>query len=188
MSGRAIVDGAVVTMGGDVYFTNRIHDGFAVVDTGAPGVEVKHQNNLVGVSDSNGKLLVPSLAAYHANKISIDPRNLPIDAEVDKTSVRATPAHRSGIYVDFQVKTSVAAAIVILHGSDGRSIPTGSEVFLNGDTAAKALGYDGQVYLNDLKAINAVSVSMRNGGNCTAKFNYTPEPGTQTVIGPIVCH
>lgn len=187
-TGRVQADGAVVAMGGNIYFANRIDDGFAVVDTGAPGIIVKQQNNVIGESNSAGKILVPNLTSYHANKISIDPRNLPVDAEVDKTSIRATPAYRSGVSVDFQVKTSVAAALVTLHGSDGKAIAAGAEAFLNGDSAAKTLGYDGQVYLNDLKPTNTVTVSGAKGQACTAKFSYTPQPGTQSVIGPVVCH
>ncbi len=186
-SGRVLVEGAVVAMGGRAYLTNRVDDGFAVVDTGAPGVTVKHQNNVVGRTGSDGRILVPGLQSYQNNRISIDPSNLPVDAEVDKTSIQATPAFRSGVAVDFQVRTSVAAAIVILHGADGKPLKPGTEVRLNGADAPKTLGYDGQAYLNDLKPANAVTVTDERGQVCNAQFKYVPQPGTQSVVGPVVC-
>ena len=187
LTGRFQADGAIIAMGGNVYLSNRIDDSFAVVSAGAPGLKVLHENRAIGETDEDGMLLVPNLRSHHANKITIDTANLPIDAEVDRTSQRATPAFRSGVYVDFAVKTEVQAAIVILKGTDGAFIPAGSEVKLAGDEGPHVVGYDGQVYLNKLAKDNSVSVKIATGGTCNAAFAYALARGQQTVIGPVTC-
>ncbi len=187
VSGRVQADGAIVAMGGGVFFSNRIDDSFGVVSAGAPGVTITHQNIRVGETNADGKLLLPGLRSYHANKISVDASNLPIDAEIDKTVIVATPAFRSGVYIDFDVKTSVAAALVILKMGDGHFVPAGAEATLGSSTSAKIVGYDGQVYLNDLGAQNKVSVKHPDGTACHVTFPYQHAAGQQSVVGPLVC-
>ena len=85
-TGAVELRGSIVTMGGDVFLSNWIDDAFGVVATGAPGVGVLYENQPVGMTDSKGMLLVPALRSYGKNNIAIDPRNLPVDAEVEGTS------------------------------------------------------------------------------------------------------
>jgi outer membrane usher protein len=74
--GEAQVDGAIATMGGGVFFSNRIDDSFAVVDTGTPGVPVLYENRPVGETNSSGKLLVPNLRAPTAKiRFLLTPRD-----------------------------------------------------------------------------------------------------------------
>ena len=77
--------GSVIGMGGDVFFSDWVNDAFAVVSAGAPGVEVSYENRPVGYTDAQGMLLVPTLRAYQKNTISIDPANLPANAELAST-------------------------------------------------------------------------------------------------------
>ena len=64
LTGRFQADGAVVAMGGNVYFANRIDDSFGVVSAGTAGVKVTQDNRIVGETDENGKLLVPNLRSH----------------------------------------------------------------------------------------------------------------------------
>jgi outer membrane usher protein len=187
MLGRVQVDGAVVAMGNTVYFANRIDDGFGVVSTGAPGVKVTQEGMFVGTTDEDGKLLVPNLRSHSTNRIGIDATNLPVDAEVEQTSQRVTPAFRSGVYVDFAVKTSVPAAIVSFTKSDGTFVQAGSELTLAGDPTPYLVGYDGQVFIKKLGDQNKVTIKFAEGGTCNAAFNYKLKRGEQSVIGPVTC-
>lgn len=94
------LDGAVVAAGGGVFLSRRINDSFAVVDAGAPGVEVRAENRPVGQTGRGGKLLVPDLRAYEPNRLSIDPTNLPVDAVVSSThqTIRPAPASYSSAF------------------------------------------------------------------------------------------
>ena len=53
--------GALVLMDGVVTPSRRINDSFALVSTGAPDVDVLHENRKLGKTDSSGHLLVPDL-------------------------------------------------------------------------------------------------------------------------------
>ena len=115
--------GSIATMGGGVFLSNWIDDGFAVVKTGASGMEVRHDNRAVGVTDARGMLLVPTLRSYQKNKITIDPSNLPVDAEIAQhaRSGRAgRPGRRDGQFQRAQ-RHDVRAGDVHPSGRRGHS-------------------------------------------------------------------
>lgn len=182
----AEVEGAVAILGGDIYTSNRIDDAFAVVDAHAPGIKVQRENNTIGVTNGDGKILVPSLNAYHKNKISIDPLDLPLDAEAESTVNYVAPAFRSGVYIDFDVKKSKPGAVVILKDAGGKFIPAGSEVHLEGSEETFAVGYEGQTFVQGLGAVNTLRVD--NGGAlCTVRFSFEMKGAIQPTIGPEIC-
>ena len=184
-AGTLAAEGAIVAAGGDVFFANRIDDAFAIVDAGAPGVEVMHENRPAAITDWSGKAIVPSLNAYQPNKISIDPTNLPLDASIATTQDVLVPANRSGVFADFGIRTGVHSAIVILDGPNGQPLQAG----LRGKTASGksfAVGYDGRAFIEGLEAQNTVTVALASG-ECRAEFAYAPRGNNQVLIGPVVC-
>jgi outer membrane usher protein len=185
--GEAQVDGAVATMGGGVFVSNRIDDSFAVVDAGTPGVPVLYENRPVGETNSSGKLLVPNLRAYGKNTISIDPKGLGVNDEIETTEEVVAPADRSGVLVSFKTKTNVQAAVVILVGANGRPLAVGSKGKRDGGGDADfVVGYDGRAFVKDLKGANSVTVSLEKG-ECHASFDYAAVSDRQVMIGPVSC-
>jgi outer membrane usher protein len=182
----AQVDGAVATMGGGVFASNRIDDSFAVVDAGTPGVPVLYENRPVGETNGSGKLLVPNLRAYGKNKISIDPKGLGVNDEIETVEDVVAPADRSGVLVSFKTKTDVQAAVVILVGNNGKPLAVGSRGKLDGSDADFVVGYDGRAFVKDLKDANSVTVSLEKG-ECHATFDYTAAADRQVSIGPVSC-
>jgi outer membrane usher protein len=163
-AGTLSAEGAVVSAGGDVFFSNRIDDAFAIVDAGAPGVPVFHENRPAAI---------------------IDPINLPLDASIASTQDVIVPADRSCVFADFGIRTGVASAIVILVSPEGRPLQAG----LRGKTASGqnfAVGYDGRAFIEGLETQNRVTVALSNS-ECHAEFSYLPQGKGQTVVGPVVC-
>lgn len=184
-SGTAQIDGAIVAAGGGVFMTNLIDDAFAVVDAGAPNVDVLSENRVVAQTSSAGLAIVPTLRAYQSNKISIDPRNLPVNASIDTTQEVLKPSDRAGVVVDFGIKTDTRSAIVILHDRDGRPLQAG----LRGSSGTGKeffVGHEGRAYIVDLASSNIVTV-RRADGECKAAFDYAPRGDAQIVIGPVTC-
>lgn len=179
------VAGAIATMGGDVFLSNRIDDAFAVVDAGAPGVAVSYENRPAGTSDSQGKVLVPTLRSYQKNKISIDPTNLPVDAEIESTEAMVTPAALGGTLVPFKVHSDISAALVVFVRADGSLVAAGSTARVDGG-AESIVGYDGEAFIKHLAASNRVTIDFGDG-ICHATFAFTPSPGDQVRIGPVTC-
>ena len=183
----ASADGALVYAGGGVFATNRIHDAFAVVDVGAPDVEVRYQNRSVGVTDKWGRILVPDLRSFEANEISIDPTNLPVDADVPTTKEVVVPANGAGVVVGFGVSQEHNTALVAFVGSNGKPIKTGSILRLEGADDEFVIGYDGEAFVRNLAARNIATIELADRTTCHAEFEYAPERGTQVKINGVVC-
>jgi outer membrane usher protein len=173
-------------MGGGIFLSNRINDSFAVVDAGAAGVDVLYENRPAGTTNAQGKLLIPTLRSYQNNKIAIDPRGLPVDADAPVTQNVVAPADRSGVVVAFGVKTEVSAAVVILADKGGKFLAPGSTGRLESANEDFLIGYDGRAYIKGLGATNTV-VIRGDAGDCRASFPFTPQKNSQVVIGPVVC-
>jgi outer membrane usher protein len=186
VSASVQAQGSVVAMSGGVFLANRIDDAFAVVNVGAPEVGVLYENRPVGKTDANGQILIPDLRSYQANKVAIDARDLPVDADAPVTQNIAVPADRSGIRVDFGVVTEVKAAVVVLNGKDGKFIAPGLHGRLESGGEAFIVGYDGRAYIKGLDAKNTVVVDL-GASECRASFPFASQKNTQVVIGPVVC-
>lgn len=181
----AEVEGAVATMGGGVFFANRIDDAFAVVETGVPNVEVFHENRPAGVTDSSGRALIPGLRSYQRNKIAIDTSKLPVDADVSTTEGYVTPGERSGVRLDFAVRTNIHPAIVVFKGADGKPLPAGARGQIEGGESFM-VGYDGRAYIKSLNAQNSATITMVDR-ECRATFGYEERPDEQVVISDVIC-
>lgn len=186
-SATARVDGAIAVAGGGVFATNRIDDAFAVVDVGAPGVEVQQQNRPAGKTNSSGRILVPNLNSYEPNTVSIDPKNLPVDADVPATKEIVVPADRSGVVVKFGVSEAPQAALITIRDKNGVPLRAGLSGTLRGSSEDFVIGYDGQAYIRGLHARNAIDVSLEDGTKCNAEFAYKPQRGEQVVIDDVRC-
>lgn len=183
----AEAEGAVVFAGRDVFLSPRINDAFAVVDAGAPDVEVEYENRPVGRTNRRGKLLLPDLRSYEENRISIDPTNLPVDASVGETADVAVPADRSGAVVKFDVETHAQAALVVLRDETGAFVETGSSGTLEGGSEEFVVGYDGQAYISGLGKQNRIVVEQPSRGRCEADFSFQARSGEQVSIPDTVC-
>jgi outer membrane usher protein len=186
VGGSAQLDGSIAAMGNGLFLGNRIRDSFAVVDAGVPGVAVSQNNRPVGVTGLWGKLLVPDLRSYQANRIGIDPSGLPTNAEAEATQRTIVPANHGGVYVDFGVKKDVKAAVVVLTRKDGTFLPPGSKGRLTDSEESFVVGYDGQAYIKHLSASNVI-VAEDGEAECRAAFRYSPAAGKRVTIGPIPC-
>lgn len=191
-SGSAQLSGAIVAAGGGLFLSNRIDDSFAIVNAGAPDIDVMHDNRVVARTNASGKALAPNLRSYQPNRISIDPRNLPVNAVIESTLDVIAPPDRAGVVVDFGVKTTTHSAIVVLTDEAGAPLPVGSSgaihAGLRGSAPAASftVGYDGRAFIANLAMDNIVVVT-RGDRDCEARFAYAPRGDEQIVIGPVPC-
>ena len=181
------VDGAVVAAGGDLFLSRPVKDSFAIVDVGAADVEVSQDNQAVGRTNSRGKLLLPRLRAFQDNRISIDPADLPLDTVLNATRQLVVPVDRSGVVVAFGAAAEGGAALVSFQNAQGEALPLGATGHLVDDGDVFVIGYDGQAYVDGLKASNAVLVDLPEGGQCIARFSYQSHGGAQIAIPDAVC-
>lgn len=186
VQGSAEFEGAIAAIGGGIYAANRIDDSFALVNVGVPNVDVLYENRHAGKTNASGNLLIPELRSYQRNKIEIDPRGLPINSDAPTTQDIIAPADRSGIVVDFRVKTDVQAAVVILRDASGKDLAAGLGGQLEGGASRFVIGYDGRAYITGLGRSNKISVD-KDGTTCSASFDFAAQANSQVILGPIVC-
>jgi outer membrane usher protein len=147
---------------------------------------VYYENRPAGETNGRGQLLVPNLRAYGNNRISIDPKGLPVNADVDAVEEVVAPTDRSGVVVKFATHTDVQEAVVVLFGPNGKPLPVGSRGQLEGGTDDFVVGYDGRAFVKELKDANQIKVAVGDA-QCHAAFDYVPSQDSQVVIGPVTC-
>jgi outer membrane usher protein len=182
----AYIEGGLAVTPDGIFPSRRIDDAFAIVDTGAPDVRVFLENRPVGRTNKSGKLLVTGLNSYETNRISIEPDDLPLDAEVGEVERLTVPADRSGARVSFGVKTGLRTALIVIEDSLGKPIPAGTRGTVEATKEAFVVGYGGEVYLKDLSAENVITLDLKRE-SCNAVFNFKPGGEAQTRIEGVVC-
>lgn len=190
---RAGVQGALAFVGGNIFAANTLRDSFAVVDTGGEkGVGVLHENRLIGRTDGSGQALVPNLRSFEANRLAIDPSDVPIDADALVTSRLVRPRDRSGVMVRFPVTRS-RGALLRLVDATGMPLPVGATVSLQGHgaeggmAAGAPVGFGGEAYLTALTPWNRIEVTLPDGARCFAEFGFAERKGELPVIGAVPC-
>ena len=174
------IEGSAALIDGQVDLMQRVDDSFAVVDAGAPGVRVYRENQLVGKTGGDGKLFVGGIRSYEANKLSIEPTDLPLDSSISATSRKISLPEKSGTVIRFvdQDKGTRSGLVVFINdareflpaGTTGKNLTSGEQF---------VVGYDGEAFLEDLKPENTVEISL-GLSTCTAQFK-------QGVAEPVVC-
>lgn len=180
----AQIEGSIALAGGDVFVGNRIDDAFAVVDAGAPGVDILLENRPIGQTNRRGKILLPNLRSYDVNNISLDPSNLPVDARIDRTKQTVTPTERAGAVVNFKVETEGQVALVTLKNEAGEFIETGSTGTIDGKRDF-IVGYDGQAYLDNIGKTHRLHVTQPTKGACEAEITVPSAGNTRATLETI---
>lgn len=186
---RGSVQGAVAFADGGLFASNTISDSFAVVDTGSfRNIGVLQENRPIGHTNASGLLFVPDLRSFGANRLAIDPDDVPVDADIGQTTRMVRPQDRSGVVVRFTVRPS-HGALVRLVDDAGAPVAVGSTARLAGqaEAAEGVVGYDGEAFVTGLEAHDRLMVMQASGRRCVAAFDYRPNAGKLPEIGPVTC-
>lgn len=172
------VQTGLALLDGQTYWTRPVQNSFAVVDAGAPGVPVFRENQPVGATGADGRLLVPDLIAYSPNRLSIDDRTLPIRDRVDETTVSVVPPAGAGVPLRFAVETIPELELHLLDAR-GRPVPAGARLALDGQPLPLPVGYDGLVYAHIGEGWHRLDARWADGA-CTARLRVA---GATTTLG-----
>jgi len=185
-STRLNATGGIAVLGGDVFLSRRIDQSFAVVRIpDYPGIGILADNQPAGRTNADGNALIPRLRAYDSNVISINQRDLPLDAEINTLKLDAVPSFRSGIEVKFPVKHSRGATLTI-HLENGRALPVGASVQEIGKDTMYSVGYDGEVYLADLKPTTAL-MAIWGKQRCKFVVHFAASANPLPDLGIFIC-
>ncbi|WP_071608951.1 fimbria/pilus outer membrane usher protein [Entomohabitans teleogrylli] len=174
MSGAAVVHSGGVTLSpysGDTLALLEAKGAEGAAVSGYPGIRV----------DSRGYALVPYLNAYQMNEISIDPKGISDNVELDHTSQKVAPYN--GAVVKLKFGTTQGRPVMIhLQGND--SVPFGADVLDGQNNVVGVVGQGKRIFarLGD----SAGELMLRWGAaadeNCTLSYKLPPENGNITTI------
>jgi len=181
---RANASGGLALTSAGIMPARRLDRSFAVVAVADfPDMTVYVENQPVGRTDHKGRVLLDSLRAYERNSISIDPKELPLDAALAIPAMTVTPAYRSGPVVRFPVLRASAATLRLVT-PDGRVVPAGAMVTTRHEQAPVAL--DGLVYLTTA-AGRQQAVAEWAGQRCRFLVERPAAEEPQPHLGTLTC-
>ncbi len=187
-SGQAEIDGSIAALGGAVIAADRVDGAFALADVGAPNVPVLFQNQVIGRSDRNGRILVRNLGAFEDNIIEIEASALPLDLDPARTRTTVSPLEDGGVIARFGVSRAAPSALVTFRFGNGEVVPAGAEVATDGTGERIIVGYDGQALITAPKPRNHVTIFLDEGRTCVADFAFTPQPQGAPRAVAATCH
>jgi outer membrane usher protein len=183
---RLEASGGVAWLGGNAFLSRRIDQSFAVVRIpDYPGVRVLADNLPAGRTDARGNAMIPRLRAYDRNLISIDQRDVPLDAEIDALKREVVPYYRSGVDLKFPIKRSRGATMNV-QLENGKPLPVGATVRVLGSDAIHAVGYDGVVYVVGLGPSNRLRASWLQQ-SCEFDVPFVASPDPLPDLGTFIC-
>jgi outer membrane usher protein len=186
-TGRLETQGALSFADNKLFASNTVYQSFAVVDTnGVGGIHVSYENRPDGVTDASGRLLVPDLRSWDVNRVSIDPADVPVDAELPYAERQVRPPDRSGVVVKFSIRRTNGALLVLVDET-GQPVPVGSSATLEATGAEAPVGYDGETFVAGLQRQNRLLVQLPSDGRCVVTFGYSAIAGEIPKLGPLTC-
>ena len=184
---RMGASGGMVFADGHLFATRRVDNSFAVAEIAGYGdIGIGLGSNVLTHTNNAGIALIPSMMAYQSNSIRIDPRELPVSAEIDSIEQTVVPAWRSGVKVVFPVRSG-RAALVKLVFDDGEPAPAGAVVRIEGDKQAFYVARRGEAFVTGLQAASRVQLNW-NGQQCAFSLVLPAESLDDIVrLGPLAC-
>jgi outer membrane usher protein len=171
------------------FASRRIEQGsFAIVKVGdIPNIPVSLSNQVAAITNAKGLALVPNLLPYQSNQLTLNPDQLPFDVEIHGVREMVVPYARSGAFVNFPVKRS-RNALVVLWQLGGAPVPAGAHVVVTPGDQEFIVARRGEVYLMELAADSRITVRWNDGG-CQLPLKLPPLlAGAEAPrIGPLIC-
>ena len=97
--------GSFVYAGGFYGISRPVSDSFSIVMVDkVPGATVFNNGQDIGKTDSSGTMVVPTLASYNRNQITLDTKNIPIEYSISDVNKTISPSLWSGSCVSFDAQ------------------------------------------------------------------------------------
>ena len=185
VSGESVFWGGAATwLGGELRAARQVSGSFAVVDVaGIADVPVYLDHQLVAHTNQQGLALLPDLLPYEANRVNIEPVELPLDTSIGANTLTVTPRYRSGVVVKFPVERVRGGTFRLLM-LDGSPVPAGGIVhFMD---ATFPVTYDGVTYVTGFDHGTA-GTAQWSGGSCSFQLDPPPPDDPLPDMGTVIC-
>ncbi len=189
-----VVNGAVglaLVPGEGVFFRGPVQQSYAVIRVpGVAGVRAYLNNQAIGRTGRNGRLYVPSLLAYQANRLRIEMADLPMDYELEEDEIIVAPTDRGAARVTFAARRVRLARgrIVFGEGPHARPARYGEvRVVIGADDATSPLGTGGEFELEGLPAGTFRAFVRAPEGTCALAIEVPESDAPIIDLGLLRC-
>jgi outer membrane usher protein len=119
----ASIAGALVYANGFYGFSRPVSDSFSIVMVDSlPNTTVLNNGQVIGTTDSSGSMVIPTLASYGQNQITLDVKNMPLDYSITGVNQQISPPIWSGSCVSFNaLKVRAITGTLYLRKADKKT-------------------------------------------------------------------
>jgi len=158
---------------------------FAIAKVGdVEGINVYGDNQLKAVTNNNGVAVIP-IFPYSKSIIEIKDEDMPLEYSSSKLSFEATTYARTGVFLDFPIKIS-KNALVLLELNDGSPVPAGASVATSNNAEKFIVARRGEVYLMDISEKNHLTITWLDN-KCELDLVIDLKKKEEEIFGPFKC-
>lgn len=170
--------GGVVVHPGGITLAQSLGDTIGIVQAkDAKGARLNGGSSKV---DRRGYVVATSLTPYRMNDVTLDPKGLSANVELENARVEVAP--RAGAVVPVKFETSNGAAYLIqVAQADGSAIPFGAEVTTGNDQIVGYVGQSGQAFVR-LPDENSIGLTVHWADQQCA-VHWQPSSATTNAAG-----
>lgn len=155
---------------------------------GVPGARVYLDNQVVGRTDRRGRLFVPYLRPYEANRLRVDAEDLPMDVDVAEVEQIVAPTWRGAARVVFSTRRLRLVRATVAMGDDGLGARYGDlTVTVDGERHASPIGSSGRIELDSVPTGRHVGHVTSPGGDCRVVLEVPESEEPIVELGVLRC-
>ena len=177
--------GSIVAMAGGIVAANRVGDSFVLIRNAGPGTVIRQNAVAIAKSDRSGNALLPDTMPFLPTRIELDPTNLPIGWQVDKTERVVVTGWRSGAVVDFGARKQTSA-LVRIETERGGPITPGSIMRLENGMEV-IVGYGGEAWIEAAQEHMRGTIDLGRGRVCRISLELPKSLDPLPMYGPFKC-
>lgn len=174
------LSGGMVFHPGGITLSQSLGESIAVIEAkGAEGARVENMNGTR--INSQGYAVATNLMSYRMNDVSVDPKDMSEDVELQESTSRIAPTAGAIVMVKFNTKQG-KAAMVNLAMKSGESAPLGADILTADGTPVAVVGQSGRAFL---RGVDNQKLTLRWGDNDNQQcsFSYQLPAGNDTPDG-----
>ncbi|TYT26282.1 fimbrial biogenesis outer membrane usher protein [Luteimonas viscosa] len=179
--GRLLANGALVAIGGRAYATPPLETGFALVRVpDVAGVPILRENLEVGRTDARGDLLVRGLIPYYANRIALDPAQVPLAYEIVREAGSLSVFRNTGSVATLEARPlhAVSGRIAVRDAQGTRPVAFGLlQLEHEGAEHRSPLGSEGRFYFERLPPGRYRASVDSDGARAWCRIEIPPPSG-----------